>query len=133
MKRRRVFRVIAVYGAVSFVVLEAASVIFPAIPLPDWTVSLVLWMVLLGFPIAVVLAWAFEVTPDGVKLTASADPGEIDAIVASPALTRGDVPERIQWAGLARSGPVRPPGSSWPIWTLPRIPAPRSPCSPLRT
>jgi len=80
--------VIAVYGAVSFVVLEAASVIFPAIPLPDWTVSLVLWMVLLGFPIAVVLAWAFEVTPDGVKLTASADPGEIDAIVASPALTR---------------------------------------------
>ncbi len=63
MKRRRVFRVIAVYGAVSFVVLESASVIFPAIPLPDWTVSLVLWMVLLGFPIAVVLAQATSLSP----------------------------------------------------------------------
>jgi hypothetical protein len=100
MNRRRVFRVIAVYGAVSFVVLEAASVIFPAIPLPDWTVSLVLRMVLLGFPIAVVLAWAFEVTPDGVKLTASADPGEIDAIVASPALTRW-CPGLLALGGLA--------------------------------
>ena len=89
-------------------------------------------MVLLGFPIAVVLAWAFEVTPDGVKLTASADPGEIDAIVASPALTRWR-PGLLALGGLARAGPVRPPGSSWPIWTLPRIPAPRSPCSPLRT
>ena len=66
MKRRRVFRVIAVYGAVSFVVLEAASVIFPAIPLPDWTVSLVLWMVLLGFPIAVVLAQATSLSPDRI-------------------------------------------------------------------
>ncbi len=88
MKRRRVFRVIAVYGAVSFVVLEAASVVFPAIPLPDWSISLVLWMVILGFPFAVVLAWAFELTPDGVKRTEAAGPAEIESIVAAPALTR---------------------------------------------
>ena len=88
MKRRRVFRVIAVYGAVAFVVLEAASVVFPAIPLPDWSISLVLWLVILGFPFAVVLAWAFELTPDGVKLTAAAAPSEIESIVSAPALTR---------------------------------------------
>ena len=88
MKRRRVFRVIAVYGTVSFVVLEAASVVFPAIPLPDWSISLVLWLVILGFPFAVVLAWAFELTPDGVKLTAAAAPEEIESIVSAPALTR---------------------------------------------
>ncbi len=88
LKRRKVFRVIAVYGAVSFVVLEAADVIFPAIPLPAWTVSLVLYLLLLGFPIAVVLAWAFEMTPEGVQRTVSAAPAEIDAIVAAPARTR---------------------------------------------
>ncbi len=88
MKRRRVFRVIAVYGAVSFVVLEAASVVFPAIPLPEWAISLVLWLVILGFPFAVVLAWAFELTPEGVKRTEAAAPAEIDSIVAAPALTR---------------------------------------------
>ncbi len=88
MKRRRVFRVIAVYGAVSFGVIELADLIFPLVLLPEWAVSLVLWMAILGFPIAVVLAWAFEVTPEGVKLTAAASPAEIDAIVAAPALSR---------------------------------------------
>jgi len=88
MKRRRVFQVIAVYGAVSFVVLEAASVIFPAIPLPAWAISLVLWILIMGFPIAVVIAWAFELTPDGVKRTEAAAPGEIDSIVAAPARHR---------------------------------------------
>jgi hypothetical protein len=88
MKRRRVFQVIAVYGAVSFVVLEAASVIFPAIPLPAWAISLVLWILIMGFPVAVVIAWAFELTPDGVKRTEAAAPGEIDSIVAAPARHR---------------------------------------------
>ncbi|MFV1988906.1 MAG: hypothetical protein ACC682_16665 [Gemmatimonadota bacterium] len=88
MKRRKVFRVIAVYGAASFVVLEAADVIFPAIPLPDWTISLVLYLLLFGFPIAVTLAWAFELTPDGVHRTAAAAPEEIDSLVAAPAAAR---------------------------------------------
>jgi TolB-like protein len=88
MKRRRVFRVIAVYGAVSFAVLEVADLVFPLVLLPEWALSLVLWLVILGFPFAVVLAWAFELTPDGVKRTGAPAPGEIDSIVAAPALTR---------------------------------------------
>ncbi len=88
MKRRKVFRVIAAYGAVSFVVLEAASIVFPAIPFPAWTISLVVWMAILGFPIAVVLAWAFELTPDGVRRTEPADPEDINAIVTGSARTR---------------------------------------------
>jgi TolB-like protein/thioredoxin-like negative regulator of GroEL len=88
MKRRRVFRVIAVYGAVSFAVLEVADLVFPLVLLPEWALSLVLWLVILGFPLAVVLAWAFELTPDGVKRTGAAAPGEIDSLVAAPALTR---------------------------------------------
>jgi len=69
LKRRRVFRVMAVYGATAFVVIEAADVIFPAIPLPPWTVSFVVWLALLGFPVAIVLAWALEMTPEGVRRT----------------------------------------------------------------
>ena len=88
MKRRRLPRVIAVYGATSFVVLEVADLVFPAIPLPDVALRLVLWALILGFPIAVALAWAFDVTPDGLVRTEAAAPGEIDAIVAAPVLTR---------------------------------------------
>ena len=88
LKRRHVFRVAAVYGATAFVVIEAADLIFPRIPLPEWTVSLVVWLALLGFPIALVLAWAFERTPEGVRPTDPAATGELDAIVAQPARRR---------------------------------------------
>jgi len=88
MKRRKVFRVVAAYGATAFVVLEAASIVFPAIPLPGWAMSLVVWMAILGFPIAVVLAWAFELTPDGVRRTEDADREEIESIVSAPARVR---------------------------------------------
>jgi TolB-like protein len=84
MKRRRVFRVMAVYGAASFVVLQAADLVFPMLSLPEWTIRLVLGLTLLGFPLAIVLAWAFETTQEGMKRTAPARPEEIHAIVAAP-------------------------------------------------
>jgi TolB-like protein len=103
MKRRRVFRVIAVYGAVSFGVIELADLIFPLVRLPEWAVGLVLWLTILGFPIAVVLAWAFEMTPDGVRRTEAASQGEINAIVAAPALARWS-PGVMALAGIALLG-----------------------------
>ena len=88
MKRRRVFRVMAVYGIVAFGVIEAADNVFPRIALPDWTVTLVVWLALLGFPVAIVLAWAFDSTPEGMKRTEDATPEEIEAIIAAPASQR---------------------------------------------
>ncbi|MGW8281673.1 MAG: hypothetical protein ACWGON_00115 [Gemmatimonadota bacterium] len=85
MKRRQVFRVMAIYGAASFAVIEAADVIFPRMGLPDWTVTLFVWFCLLGFPLAIVLAWAYERTPHGVRKTDEAGPVEIETIVAEPA------------------------------------------------
>jgi TolB-like protein/Flp pilus assembly protein TadD len=70
-----VFRVAVVYGAVAFVVAQAADIAFPALQLPPWTITLVVALAIIGFPIALVLAWAFEVTPDGVVRTAVADGG----------------------------------------------------------
>jgi len=84
LKRRRVFRVMAVYGAVAFAVLQVADLAFPRLGMPEWTVTLVLMLALLGFPVAIVLAWAFEATSEGVRRTAPARPEEIREIVAAP-------------------------------------------------
>jgi TolB-like protein/regulator of sirC expression with transglutaminase-like and TPR domain len=75
----------AIYGAAAFAVIEAADVMFPRMGLPDWTVTLFVWVCLLGFPLAVVLAWAYERTPQGIERTDDAKPEEIEAIVAEPA------------------------------------------------
>jgi serine/threonine-protein kinase len=77
-----------VYGATAFVTIEAADLVFPRIPLPEWTIALVVWLVLLGFPVALVLAWAYEKTPEGVKQTAPAETAELDAIVAQQRRSR---------------------------------------------
>jgi adenylate cyclase len=70
-----VFRVAAVYAAVGWLLVEVASTTFPYLRLPDWLVTAVIALVLAGFPLALVLAWAFELTPVGVRRTdAKPDP-----------------------------------------------------------
>jgi TolB-like protein/Flp pilus assembly protein TadD len=69
LKRRKVYRVALVYSAVGWVLLEAADVVLPRLGLPDWTVNLVLAIVLLGFPLALVFAWIFDLGPQGVVRT----------------------------------------------------------------
>ncbi|KPK65580.1 MAG: hypothetical protein AMS21_04315 [Gemmatimonas sp. SG8_38_2] len=69
LKRRRVYRVAVVYAAVAFVIWQAAEIAFPALGLPDWPLTLVVVLTLIGFPVALVLAWAFELTAGGVTRT----------------------------------------------------------------
>ena len=88
LKRRNVFRVAPVYGVMGFAVIEVAGTLFPHVPLPAWTVTLLVWLVVLGFPLALVLAWAFEMTPGGLRRTRSVRPAILDAIVAQPASRR---------------------------------------------
>jgi len=68
LKRRKVIRVALVYVVMAWVVVEVASVMFPGLLLPEWSVRLVIGLAIIGFPIAMVLAWAVELTPDGPKL-----------------------------------------------------------------
>lgn len=75
LKRRRVIRVVVVYALVGVGVAEAADVFLPRLGLPDWSVTLVLALLLLGFPVAVGLSWAFDVGAGGVKRTASSSAG----------------------------------------------------------
>lgn len=69
LKRRHVFKVGAVYLGTTFVLLQAARLVFPSLSIPNWTFDLLVIMVLFGFPITVIVAWAFEITPEGVKRT----------------------------------------------------------------
>lgn len=84
LKRRRVFRVAAVYGAVAFVVLQVADIMVPVLALPEAVTRAIALLLILGFPIALAMAWAFEVTSEGVKRTEDPTEGEIEAIVAEP-------------------------------------------------
>ena len=88
LKRRRVFRVMAVYGIVGFVLLQLVDLAVPALLLPEWTYRLVALFLLLGFPVAIVLAWALEMTPEGVRRTVEAAPGELSEIILAPASQR---------------------------------------------
>jgi adenylate cyclase len=88
LKRRKVLRVVAVFGASAFVVMQVADLVFPRIGLPDWTVTLVVALAVLGLPVAAALAWAFEATTDGVRRTEPAASGELEAIVAQPRASR---------------------------------------------
>jgi hypothetical protein len=72
--------------ASAFVAIQAADVIFPRIPLPDWTVGLVVWLALLGFPIALALAWAFDVSGGTIRRTG--EPWQGDAGCCSRSSTR---------------------------------------------
>ena len=66
LKRRNVYKVAVAYGVVAWLVIQISDTVFPRLNLPDWAVTLVIVLLLLGLPVAVVLAWAFELTPEGV-------------------------------------------------------------------
>ncbi|NGP54116.1 tetratricopeptide repeat protein [Thioalkalivibrio sp. XN8] len=69
LKRRKVVRVAVVYAATSFALLEAADLMLPRLGVPDWSMNLIVGLVILGFPIALIMGWALELTPEGVKRT----------------------------------------------------------------
>jgi TolB-like protein len=74
VKRRKVYRVAAAYVIAAGGIIQLASAAFPAWELPNWTLRLVIVLLLIGFPIALLLAWAFDVTPQGIKTTPASAP-----------------------------------------------------------
>ena len=74
VKRRKVYRVAAAYVIAAGGVIQLASASFPAWELPNWTLRLVIVLLLTGFPIALILAWAFDVTGQGIRTTPTAGP-----------------------------------------------------------
>jgi TolB-like protein/tetratricopeptide (TPR) repeat protein len=82
LKRRRVYQVAGVYAAAAFVAAQAAEIFLPRLGLPDWTVTLVVVLAVAGFPVALILGWAFDITPAGVRRTESASDAQPAALPA---------------------------------------------------
>src|SRR5215475_2695378 len=74
LKRRNVYKVAVAYAVVGWVLAQIATQIFPFLEIPNWVVRLVIVLIAIGFPIALVIAWAFEATPEGIKRTEDVDP-----------------------------------------------------------
>jgi len=77
LKRRGVPRVLAMYAATAFIFIEASDIIFPRLGLPDWTVTLMIILLIVGFPVAFILSWVFDITPQGVVKTGSLEDRDI--------------------------------------------------------
>jgi TolB-like protein/Flp pilus assembly protein TadD len=73
LKRRSVYKIAVVYAVVGWLLIQIATQVFPFFEVPNWAVRLVVLLLLLGFPVALILAWAFEVTPEGIKRTPTVD------------------------------------------------------------
>src|SRR5437899_4806377 len=73
LKRRNVYKVAIAYGVVAWLLMQVASQIFPFFEIPNWAVRLVVLLLIIGFPVALIIAWAFELTPEGLKRTEFAD------------------------------------------------------------
>lgn len=67
LRRRKVYRVAAGYAVATFAILEGADLVLPTLGVPDWVFQLLVVLVLLGFPVALILAWAFDITAEGVQ------------------------------------------------------------------
>jgi len=73
LKRRNVYKVAIAYGVVAWLLIQIATQVFPFFEIPNWAVRLIVLAIAIGFPIALVIAWAFELTPEGLKRTEAAD------------------------------------------------------------
>src|SRR5213594_3307753 len=73
LKRRNVYKVAVAYAIVGWLLVQIATQVFPFLEIPNWVVRLVIALIVIGFPIALVIAWAFEATPEGIKRTEIAD------------------------------------------------------------
>src|SRR5262249_41110406 len=82
LKRRNVYKVAAAYAVVAWLLIQAASIVLPTFAAPAWAMQVLLVVLALGFPIAAALAWAFEITPEGIKRTEDVSPNE--SITARP-------------------------------------------------
>ena len=81
LKRRNVYKVAVAYAVVAWLLVQVATQVFPFFEIPNWAVRLVVLLLILGFPIALVIAWAFEATQEGIKRTEVADAMPVSAAI----------------------------------------------------
>ncbi len=76
LKRRNVYKVAVAYAVVAWLLIQIATQVFPFFEIPNWAVRLVVLVLIVGFPVALALSWAFEITPDGIKRESEVEPND---------------------------------------------------------
>lgn len=74
LKRRNVYKVAVAYAVVGWLLVQVTTQVFPIFEIPNWALRLIVLAIIIGFPIALVIAWAFELTPEGLKRTEDVGP-----------------------------------------------------------
>src|SRR2546423_8254293 len=77
LKRRNVYKVAVAYAVISWLVIQAASILLPTFEAPAWVMKVLVVLLALGFVFAVTISWAFEMTPEGMKRTADISPDQV--------------------------------------------------------
>ena len=67
LKRRNVFRAAIAYIAIAWLILQVSDIVFDSFGTPDWVMKTLMFLIAIGFPLAVLFAWAYEMTPEGIK------------------------------------------------------------------
>src|SRR5947199_6588896 len=76
LRRRNVYKVAVAYLVVAWLLIQAASIFFPAFDAPSWVMKIIIIVVIFGFPVALIFSWAFEITPEGIKLESEIAPNK---------------------------------------------------------
>src|SRR5437867_2725094 len=76
LKRRNVYKVAVAYAVVAWLLIQAASIFFPAFDAPSWVMKIFIIAIIFGFPVALIFSWAFEITPEGIKLESEIEPNK---------------------------------------------------------
>ena len=76
LKRRNVYKVAIAYAVVAWLLIQAASIFLPAFDAPPWVMKIFIIVIIFGFPVAVIFSWAFEITPEGIKLESEIEPSK---------------------------------------------------------
>src|SRR5437870_9470674 len=76
LKRRNVYKVAVAYVVVAWLLIQAASIFFPAFDAPSWAMKIFIIVIIFGFPVALIFSWAFEITPEGIKLESEIEPNK---------------------------------------------------------
>jgi TolB-like protein/Flp pilus assembly protein TadD len=76
LKRRNVYKVAVAYAVVAWLTIQAASILFPAFNAPQWAMQIVILVLVIGFPIALIFSWAFEITPEGIVRESEVETGK---------------------------------------------------------
>ena len=100
LKRRKVYRVAVAYAIVAWLLIQAASILFPTFEAPLWVMKVFVTAVILGFPVALILAWAFELTPEGIRRAEEVAPREAKTPKAGRKWTAIVVAAAVLAAGL---------------------------------